>query len=62
MRSVSHLWILDCPVHNRATVQRQTVSQIYATIVTIMTAAIKPVGVTSLSTTGREMSDKTRNE
>ena len=40
MRSVSHLWILDCPVHNRATVQRHVFTQIYTTLITIMTSAI----------------------
>ena len=49
MRTVSHLWVLDCPLHKQATVQRQTITQIYTTIMTIMAAAIKPVGVTPTS-------------
>lgn len=40
MRAMSHLWILDCPVHNRATVQRHVFTQIYTTIITITTSAI----------------------
>jgi hypothetical protein len=65
MRTVAHLWVLDCPVHKQATVQRQTFTQIYTTIMTIMAAAIKTVGVTPTSpliekwVTKWEMSDKT---
>ena len=49
MRTVAHLWVLDCPLHKQATVQRQTITQIYTTIMTIMAAAIKTVGVTPTS-------------
>ena len=44
---MNHLWILDCPVHKRTLANYFT--HIYATIITIMNAAIKPVGVTPLS-------------
>jgi hypothetical protein len=55
---MSHLWILDCPVHKQATVHRQTISRIYAAIITIMNAALKPAGVTPLSTASKETTDK----
>jgi hypothetical protein len=58
MNSVSHLWILDCPVHKRNTVHRRTISRIYATIITIMNAACQPDGVTPLSTASGETTDK----
>ena len=57
---MNHLWILDCPVHKQATVHRQTISRIYATIITIMRAALKPVGVTPLSTASGETTDKNK--
>lgn len=57
---MSHLWILDCPVHKRA--HSPTISRIYATIITLITAAIRPIGVTPLSTVSQEMTDKTRSD
>ena len=57
---MSHLWILDCPVHQR--VHSPTISRIYATLITIMNAALQPVGVTPLSTARAEMIDKTRSD
>ena len=53
---MSHLWILDCPVHKQTTVNY--FARIYATIRTIMNAALQPVGVTPLSTASEETSDK----
>lgn len=58
MRSIHNLWILDCPVHKRATVHRKTISRIYATIITILNAAYRPVGITPLSTASEETTDK----
>ena len=55
---MSHLWILDCPVHKQATVHRQTISRIYDTISHLITAAITPLGVTPLSTASEETTDK----
>ena len=53
---MSHLWILECPVHKRA--YSPTISRIYATIITILYAAYKPGGVTPLSTASEETTDK----
>ena len=58
---MSPLWILDCPVHEPATLNY--FARIYANIITIMSAALIPVGVTLHPITAeQEMSDKTRNE
>jgi hypothetical protein len=53
---MSPLWILDCPVHKPVTVNY--FARIYATIITIMRAALQPVGVTPLSTASGETTDK----
>ena len=40
MKTIAHLWVLDCPVDNQATVQIHTFSQIYTTITTITAATV----------------------
>jgi hypothetical protein len=53
---MSHLWILDCPVHQR--VHSPTISRIYATLITIMNAALQRVGNTPPSTARAETTAK----